>query len=163
MRNIFASIFFLFAFSSAAFAQIPSEMVETLDGEEFNTAAFDNGGKPIIISFWATWCGPCIKELKAINKVYAKWQEETGVKLICISIDDTRQKSEVKPMFNSFGFKYEAYNDPNSVFKRAMNVVNVPHTFLLDGNKKIVSQHTSYAPGDEHHLYEEIKKLVGTK
>ena len=40
-----------------------------------------------------------------------------------------------------------------------MNVNNVPHTFLLNGNGEIVWQHNSYAPGDEEELYENIVKL----
>lgn len=146
--------------STAVFAQgIPSVDIKTIGGKSFNTKSIENGGEPIIISFWATWCKPCIKELSAISENYADWQEETGVKLIAISTDDTRSMSRVAPFVNSKGWEFEVYCDPNGDFKRAMNVVNVPHTFLLDGNGKIVEQHTSYVDGDEEALFEKIKKL----
>ncbi len=164
MKQFVTNLFFLFFLTSLVFGQssgIPSVDIKTLDEEAFNTASIDNDGKPIIISFWATWCKPCIKELKTIQKVYKSWNEETGVKLIAISIDDERTKSGVKPFVQTTGWEWEVYTDANADFKRAMNVVNVPHTFLLDGNKKIVSQHTSFAPGDEQHLYEQILGLVG--
>ena len=69
---------------------IPSVNIKTLEGKTINTASFENNGDPIIISFWALWCKSCIKELEAIYEVYEDWQDETGVKLVAISIDDTR-------------------------------------------------------------------------
>ena len=52
------------------------------------------------------------------------------------------------------------YLDENGDLKRAMNVNNVPHAFLIDGNGKVVWQHNSYAPGDEEKLYEVIKQVA---
>ncbi len=134
--------------------------VKTLEGQTVSTSTFDNDGKPIIISFWATWCSPCKRELNTIAEVYDEWVEETGVKLIAISIDDSRNVSKVAPYVNGSDWEYEVYLDPNGDFKRAMNVNNVPHTFLIDGNGNIVWQHNSYTPGDEDELYELVKKLV---
>ena len=57
------------------------------------------------------------------------------------------------------GRPFEVYIDPNSDLKRALNVNAIPHTFLLNANKEIVWQHTSYLDGDEEELYEEILKL----
>jgi cytochrome c biogenesis protein CcmG, thiol:disulfide interchange protein DsbE len=139
---------------------IPSVNVKTLDNKTFNTSQLSNDGKPMIIDFWATWCKPCIAELNAINEEYTEWQQETGVKLVAISIDDARTMASVAPFVNGKGWDYEVYLDTNSDFKRAMNVNNVPHTFLVDGTGKIVSQHNTYAPGDEKKLLEEIRKLV---
>jgi len=142
---------------------IPSANVKDLDGKTVNTAHIENGGKPIIVSFWATWCKPCIQELINIHENYAEWQKETGVKLVAVSIDDARNAAKVAPFINGKNWDYEVYLDENSDFKRAMNVNNVPHTFLFDGNKKIVYQHTSYKPGDEEELYEKLKALAAKK
>jgi cytochrome c biogenesis protein CcmG/thiol:disulfide interchange protein DsbE len=57
------------------------------------------------------------------------------------------------------GWKFEVLSDANAELKRLMNVVNVPHTFLLNKESKIVYQHTSYAPGDEEELWEKIQAL----
>jgi peroxiredoxin len=139
---------------------IPSINLKSIDGKTVNSSTFSNDGKPFVINFWATWCKPCVRELTNISDVYPDWVEETGVKLIAISIDDARSMSRVSPFVNSKGWEYEVYVDPNSEFKRAMNVPNVPHTFLLNGKGEVVYQHTSYTDGDEEELYEMIKKLA---
>lgn len=158
------TLFLLLFASTITFAQetgrqIPAVDVKKLDNSTFNTGSIENDGKPIIISFWATWCSPCKAELNAIAEEYSNWQEETGVKLVAISIDDARNVPKVKPYVDGQSWEYEVYLDPNADFKRAMNVNNVPHTFLIDGKGNIVWQHNSYAPGDEDQLFELVQKL----
>ena len=114
-------------------SEIPSVNIKTLDGKVFNTSQLNNNGKPMILDFWATWCKPCVSELNAISENYADWQTETGVKLIAISIDDARNMEKVGPYVNGKYWEYEVLLDPNGDFKRAMNVNNVPHIFLING------------------------------
>ena len=137
----------------------PSVDLKKLDRKTFNTSEINNNGKPILISFWATWCKPCIKELIAYDENYVDWQEETGVKIIIISIDDSKSIDRVAPFVNGRAWEFDAYLDENSDFKRAMNVINVPHSFLFDGKGKLVWQHTSYAQGDEDELYQLLLKI----
>ncbi len=139
---------------------LPSVDIKDLQGTTISTAAFENGGKPIIIDFWATWCKPCIEELNAIHEVYADWQKETGVKLITISLDDARTMQRVMPFINGKGWAYENYIDPNGDFKRSMNVNMPPQTFVLNGNKEIVWQHVGFAEGNEDELFDEVKKVA---
>ncbi len=67
--------------------------------------------------------------------------------------------ARVAPYVNGQGWDYEVYFDPNGDLKRAMNVNNVPHTFLLNGKGEIVYQHNNYEPGDEKELYAKVKAL----
>jgi peroxiredoxin len=158
---LLASVVVLMSFSFPGDGnKLPSATVKKLDGTKVSTSTFSNGGKPIVISFWATWCKPCKKELDAIAENYAEWQKETGVKVIAISIDDARSSTKVAPDVKAKAWEYEVYLDENQDFKRAMNVNNVPHTFLVDGNGEIVWSHNSYAEGDEDILYENVKKVA---
>lgn len=150
----------LIAFSQNDGRGIPDVTVKTMDNSSFQTGEITNDGNPIIISFWATWCSPCKRELNAIAEEFDDWVDETGVKLVAISIDDARNMHKVKPYVDGQSWDYDVYLDPNADFKRAMNVNNVPHTFLIDGNGHIVWQHNSYAPGDEDELYELVEKLA---
>lgn len=166
MKKVFFGLLIVFAFIEIAAAQnsecrpIPAADVKTVDGKKINSSKFANDGKPIIISFWATWCKPCKKELDAISENFEEWQKETGVKLIAISIDDSRSSGKVGTDAKSHAWDYEVYIDENQDFKRAMNVNNVPHTFIVNGKGEIVWQHNSYAEGDEEHLYEILKKVA---
>ena len=163
MKKILLSMICL-AFAGIAMAQnatLPQNItIKTLDGTSVQTSAIQNDGKPIILSFWATWCKPCNRELNTIKEVYADWQEETGVKLVAVSIDDARTSARVKTLAESSSWDYEVYIDQNQDFKRAMNVVNVPHTFVINGKGEIVWQHTSFVEGSEEELLEVVKKAA---
>lgn len=140
---------------------IPVVSLLEMDGTtSFNTGKLSNNGKPMIINFWATWCSPCKRELNNIAEVYDDWVDETGVKIVAISVDDARNMQKVKPYVNGQSWDYEVYIDVNGDFKRALGVNNVPHTFLVNGDGKIVWQHNSYSEGDEEELYELVQKLA---
>ncbi|MEI6748927.1 MAG: TlpA family protein disulfide reductase [Bacteroidales bacterium] len=164
-KTLFA--LFMFSLTIIGFGQettktirkIPAVSIQDINGHKINTAELSNNGKPIIISFWATWCKPCISELTTINEVYADWQKETGVKLIAVSIDDARSSAKVLPMVNAKAWDYEVLLDQNGDFKRALNVNAVPHTFLINGKGEIVWQHTSFIEGNELELIELVRKL----
>lgn len=162
------SVIMLFLVISAAvhaqnvftYKKLPSVNIKDLKGQPFSTDNITNDGKPIIVSFWATWCKPCVRELTTIADVYDDWVKETGVKLVAVSIDDSRSVPLVAPMINGKGWEYQVLLDPNSDFKRAMNVVTVPQTFLLNGKGEVVWQHTTFAEGDELELIDLVRKVI---
>ncbi len=141
-------------------AKIPSVKIKNVAGTVVNTADFGTADKPVIISFWATWCKPCIQELQTYHALYPEWQEKYGVSLVAVSIDDARNASKVAPFIKSRTWTYDVLLDVNQEFKRAMNVNNVPHTFVVQ-NGKVVFSHSAYSSGDEEELEELLKKLTG--
>ena len=152
-------LFYFSLFNFVIYSQLPNSNLKDVNGNNKNLSKLSNNGNPIIISFWATWCKPCKAELNTIAEEYDDWVDETGVKLIAISIDDARSSSRVEPYINVQGWDYMVLLDPNGDCKRAMNVNNVPHTFLINGSGKIVWDHNNYSIGDEDELYEELVKI----
>ena len=145
--------------STLLIGQLPSVNIKDMEGNSINFSKISNNGNPMIISFWATWCKPCKAELNTIAEEYDDWVDETGVKLVAVSIDDARSSSRVEPYVNAQGWEYLVLMDPNSDLRRAMGVNNVPHTFLVNGAGKIVWDHNNYSPGDEEELYEKLIDL----
>lgn len=158
------TLFLLAAFFCAMglFAQnksLPSANVKTLDGQTLNVQELGKSGKITVISFWATWCSPCKKELDAIKDYYEEWQEKYDMELVAISIDDPRTAAKIPAMVAEKGWEYRVLHDYNKEFQIAANVASVPFTLLLDAKGNIVFEHTGYAPGDELELEDRFKEM----
>ena len=115
-----------FDLSAQSKSDLPNITLKNLNGETVNIAELNNDGNPFVMTFWATWCGPCVKEHNALTEVYDEWVEETGVKIFAVSIDDARSTAKIKPFVDGKGWPFEILLDVNSELKRAMNVSNPP-------------------------------------
>lgn len=160
MRKVLAIAFVLLCLGGKALAQLPSVTLKDINGKTVRTDTLSNGGKPFIIDFFATWCKPCNRELKAIHEVYPDWQEETDVKLIAVSIDQAQNINKVKPMVDEQGWEYEVLLDPNGDFKRALGIQMIPYVLIVDGKGNIVYKHNGYTDGAENELIEKVRELV---
>ena len=162
MKNL--KVLFIVAFLAVvAMTQaqtLPAVTLKDINGKTVQTDKLSNNGKPFIISFFATWCKPCNRELSAISEVYADWQEETGVKLIAVSIDQAQNINKVKPLVDSNGWEYDVLLDPNSDFKRALGIQMIPYVLIVDGKGNIVYKHNGYTDGAENDLIEKVRELI---
>lgn len=159
MKRIFVALVVALV-AVGAWAQLPAVKLKTIDGKTLSTDTLSNGGRPMIIDFFATWCKPCNRELTAIAEVYDDWVEETGVRLIAVSIDQAQNINKVKPLVDNHGWPYEVLLDPNSDLKRALGIQMIPYTLILDGQGKIVYKHNGYTEGAEEELIEKVRSLV---
>lgn len=150
----------LLATLSAGAQKLPSVTLKDINGKTIRTDTLANGGKPFIIDFFATWCKPCNRELTAISEVYEDWQEETGVKVIAVSIDQAQNINKVKPLVDGNGWEYDVLLDPNSDFKRALGIQMIPYVLIVDGDGNIVYKHNGYTEGAEQELIEKVRELV---
>jgi len=157
------SVVFALCLSTSFFAQnnLPNVNVKDLKGKTVNIQDFAKNGKITVISFWATWCSPCKKELDAIADIYPDWQEEYGAEVVAITIDNARAMAKVPGMVETKKWDYVILSDVNQDLQRALNFQSVPQTFLLDQEGNIVYTHTGYVSGDEYELEDKIKALAG--
>lgn len=158
-KKMFLAALLLMGFV-ASYAQLPSVTLKDINGKTVDTATLRNDGKPFIISFFATWCKPCNRELNAIHEVYPDWQDETGVKVIAVSIDQAQNVAKVKPLVDGYGWEYDVLLDPNGDFKRAMGVNMIPAVFVIDGDGKIAETRSGYTDGSEGHLIAKVRELL---
>ena len=139
--------------------KIPAVGIKDLQGKPVNTSSFNNNGKPMIIVFWTSVHKYPKKELEALQENYEEWKNETGVKIIVISVDDSRTAPQVPPLVSASGWDFDFYIDINSDFKRAMNVNLLPQTILINGAGEVAWQTTGFVEGNELLIYDELKKV----
>jgi len=113
----------------------------------------------MVISFFASWCKPCKRELSAISEVYDDWKDETGVKIIAISIDQGQNSVKVKPFVDAEGWEFDILLDPNSEFLHAMGIQQIPHLLILDGSGNVVESRSGYTEGAENHIIEKLRQM----
>lgn len=161
MKKTIAILAVMMLSITAAFAQLPSVNLKTIDGKTINTAELSNDGKPFIIDFFATWCKPCNRELSAIAEVYEDWQKETGVKLVAVSTDKAQNADKVANLVEENAWPYETVIlDVNEEFKKSLGGQMIPFTLIVDGKGNIVYKHNGYIDGAEEELIEKVRELV---
>ncbi len=139
---------------------LPEVTIKTLEGQSIMLKEALHEGKTTILSFWATWCAPCKKELDAISEIYDEWQEKFNAELIAISVDDARATAKIKPMVAQKGWPYRIFVDSNQELMRSLHFQSVPYTVVVNAKGNIVYTHTGYLPGDELELENELASLV---
>ncbi len=144
---------------SATDNPFPSVKIKTLDGKTVSTTDYTSKGKVTIVSFWATWCTPCKRELDVINELYGEWVEKYDIQLLAITIDDARGLTKVPAMVQSKGWEFTVLADSKQELQQALNFQTIPQTFLLNEKGEIVYAHNGYNPGDELELEKKIAEL----
>jgi len=132
-------------------SNLPSVDIKTLEGKVVNIKDYVGNGKITVISFWATWCSPCKRELDAIAEIYPA---------LAITVDDARSLAKVPAMVETKGWEYTILADSKQELQKALNFQTVPQTFLIDAEGNIVYTHSGYNPGDEIELEDKIAALA---
>ncbi len=151
--------FSLFCQSSHKHEKLPDKKIENLDGEKVNIQQFSQDSTITVLTFWATWCSPCKKELTNLANLYKYWEEDYDVEIVAISIDDSRNSAKVESYVNGQAWNFTFLLDSNQDLKRALNFQTIPFTLLIDQEGYIVYRHQGYVEGDEYVLEDKIKKL----
>ncbi len=115
---------------------MPEFRLAALSGEEVSSASYL--GKPVVLNFWATWCGPCEKEIPTLKAIH----RDSSAKVVTIAID-VEGESIVRPFVEKHGIEYPVLIGDPEVFRR-YNGSAVPYTLVLDASHKIVSMHRGF-------------------
>jgi peroxiredoxin len=163
--KIVLTIFLLAIFSVSFFSQDNSGGIRkgpdfTLEDMDGNLVELDKevGEGPILLSFWATWCKPCIEELNDYKKLYNDYKDD-GFKMFAISTDDENTVAKVKPLAKSKGYNFPVLLDTNSDAVRLYYAQSVPYSVILDKNGMIIYSHLGYMKGDEV----KVKQIITTE
>ena len=141
--------------------QLPNISIADLQGKPVNIQEYVKKSKITIVSFWATWCAPCKRELDAISELYPTWLADYDTRLVAITIDNARALTQVKPLIEEKGWEFDVLSDAKQELQQALNFQAIPQTFVVDEAGNILYQHEGYTPGDEYELEKKIKELAG--
>ncbi|NBW32856.1 MAG: TlpA family protein disulfide reductase [Cytophagia bacterium] len=149
--------------TAGADGRLSAVVLRDVDGKALKLSELVGNGRPVLLTFWATWCTPCKKELNNYLDLYEDWSKDYGLQLVAVSIDDARNSAKVKSYIKGVRWPYRILLDPNEDMKRILNFQTIPYTLLYDGQGQVVYRHNSYVEGDEFVMDEKIRNLGNTK
>jgi len=166
MKKIFLVLFFLFAAVQVlpqegeikSGKKAPNFKLEDIDGNYIELKSLLGKG-PVLLSFWATWCKPCVEELSEYKKIYNDLKDK-GFNMVAISTDTEKSVSKVKPFVKSKDYPFTILLDTNSEVARKYYANAMPYSVILDSKGNIVYSHLGYKKGDELQVRKKLEEML---
>jgi cytochrome c biogenesis protein CcmG, thiol:disulfide interchange protein DsbE len=119
------------------------------------------GKKVIFLSFWATWCEPCKKEMVQLEELF-RTHAEGGLQVLSIAMDEPETQGEIRPYVKQRGFSFPVLLDSESQVTNQFNPRRAaPFSLIIDISENIVWTHEGYVPGDEKKIERAILDTIG--
>ncbi len=135
--------------------------LQDLRGKKLDSSA--SKGRVLVVSFWATWCAPCLQELPFIEQAYRKWNKH-GLDVIAISIDGPETASKINPVVKRKNFTMPIAHDRAGSVLAKLNPRGIPpYTLFIDRKQRVAWAHEGYSAGEEKKYMKVIGKLLKEK
>jgi len=135
--------------------KIPDFTLTDIEGRTFNLSK-NLGHGPVYVSFWATWCKPCVEELKIIQRLYAKY-EDRGFQVVAINTEGPKALAKVKGFAKTQGFTFTVLLDNDGeVFRRKFKGAAMPFTMMANAEGNVILSAVGFKPGDEVEIEKKI-------
>lgn len=132
----------------------PDFTAETVDGKEFVLS--EQKGKVVLLNFWATWCGPCVGEMPAFEKLYSEY----GEKIAILAVDCAEDKDTVKQFVSDNGYTFPVAYDTEGSISEKYPTSGIPYTLVIGKDGKV--KKTFLGADDADAQYIEYKKAIDT-
>ncbi len=155
---LFAMIFTAMYADKQREIMLPDLSVKLLDGKQVRLSALLEEG-PLLVSFWATWCAPCKKEMIFLEEFHQKYNENS-FRVLAISTDSPKSMSKVKSYIRAKKYTFLVGIDPNQEIAKKMNALLMPTTLILTKDRKVSWYHQGFIPGDEKEIEAQIRAVL---
>jgi len=149
----------LFGRESRSGRTIPDLKIKLLNGKQTSIHDLLKDG-PLLIDFWATWCKPCKKVMKHLDRYHQAYGNH-GFKVLMINQDTPRSLGKVKSYIRSQKHTFYVGLDPNQETAKKLNGQIMPTLILVDRDGTIQWRHQGYVPGEEVEIERQIRIALG--
>jgi cytochrome c biogenesis protein CcmG/thiol:disulfide interchange protein DsbE len=174
LAYIFTVTLFVFTHATRSFAQQPAAgptldqlkaknfTVKTLDGESVDLNTLLGEGKPVLIDFWATWCGPCRMVIPHLGELHRKYGKD-GLVVIGLNLEDPRaERQAVTNFVKRYRMDYQNVFAQHAVYQffSGMAVARIPYTLLFGPDGKLSWRLVGYSPAMSGSLNSAVAKAM---
>jgi peroxiredoxin len=117
---------------------------------------------PVVLTFWATWCKPCAKELPALATILGRLDEGERATLVSINEDGPRNRAKLRSFWRRYGLHAPIIPDDEGSIAERFHVLAFPTTLVIDNKGRVAATHQGYRPGDEAEVGRELHMLSRT-
>ena len=119
----------------------------------------DFGDKVVLMSFWATWCKPCLVELKHLQKLYKKYRSK-GFVVLAVSMDGPETRAKVKPFVKRYKLRYPVVVDSETRVVKLYNPKHAAPFSVLLKKGRVVKSREGFQVSDLPAIEKEIRDLL---
>jgi peroxiredoxin len=111
-------------------SKAPDFAAKTLGAEPRTKTLADYKGDVVLLSIWATWCGPCRIEMPSMQALYRDYGPK-GLKVVAVSVDDPGSEEQIREFAKQYGLTFEILHDPSGEIQHAYKTTGVPENFVI--------------------------------
>lgn len=116
-------------------ADAPDFELQDVNGNLVNLSDFQ--GSPVVLNFWASWCGPCVRELPMFQRYYDQLQPE----FVVMAVNNQESQEEVNAFANQLGLTFEVLLDPEAKVHNQYQAFALPTTYFIDAGGIVRAKH----------------------
>lgn len=157
---VFASMLAMFALPALALTNGEAGPAFELPGDGSVVKLSGLKGKVVYVDFWASWCGPCKQSFPWLNEMQSKYGAK-GFQVVGINVD--ANTADAKAFLAGLPAKFVVAYDERAVTPKAYGIKGMPSSVLLDGNGKVILQHSGFRDSDRAELEKSIQQALTSK
>ena len=135
-------------------ARAPAFELKNSDGEL--VSLHDLVGKPVVVNFWASWCGPCVFEMPFLEEIYEEWSGK-GVEFLAVNVGE--MPAMALDFVQKYGLSIPVLFDGDTEVARSYDIVGIPTTFFIDKNG-VIQEKKIGAFGDKAEIESGLSKII---